>query len=235
MISNLLTGLVCSQLGYERLLAQLAQVEFAATKSDYASGMMKQELRNYESISVTIDGGIEQAKAQIDQSKQNLVLAKRIRKNRMEYDVLAKIISAQPDRRRTTEKLDQLKAELADLDGSRRQMQRKLEMRRKDFAVLMRSIRELQSRLDDDVRPDGSDKDDDEDAKVVHVKTAEFRTASMDTEPIEDDEDDDVDGIGTDEIAVSIVTDVDDVEMVSPTEKSPITDRAGHPVSDGDE
>lgn len=111
---------------------------------------MKQELRNYESISQTIDLGIDQAKAQIEQSKENLVLAKKIRKNRMEYDALAKIITQQPDRKKTTEKLDSLKCELNELDGNNRQLQRKLEMRSNEFSVLMRSIKELQSKLDDE-------------------------------------------------------------------------------------
>lgn len=131
------------------MLSQLAQCEFAVTKSNYASTMMKQELKNYEQISQTIDLGIEHAKSQIEQSKENLVLAKKIRKNRMEYDVLAKVINQQPDRKKTTEKLEALKKELNELDNNRRHLQRKLEIRRNEFSVLMRSIKELQSKLDD--------------------------------------------------------------------------------------
>lgn len=111
---------------------------------------MKQELTNYETISETINNGIEQAKSQIEQSKENLVLAKKIRKNRMEYDALAKIITQQPDRKKTTEKLDLLKRELNDLVQSNRQLQRKLEVRSNEFSVLMRSIKELQAKLDDE-------------------------------------------------------------------------------------
>lgn len=111
---------------------------------------MKQELKNYETISQTIDSGIEQAKSQIEQSKENLVLAKKIRKNRMEYDALAKIITQQPDRKKTTEKLDSLKRELNELVSSNRQLERKLEVRSNEFSVLMRSIKELQAKLDDE-------------------------------------------------------------------------------------
>lgn len=150
------------------MLSQLGLCEFAVTKSDYASRMMKQELRNYEAISQTIDSGIEHAKTQIEQSKENLVLAKKIRKNRMEYDVLAKVITQQPDRKKTTEKLDALKKELSELEHNRRQLQHKLEVRRNDFTVLMRSIKELQTKLDDDDVTkageyiDGGDEDDGE-------------------------------------------------------------------------
>lgn len=138
------------QITYDRMLAQLSQCEFAITKSDFASKMMKQELKNYEVISQTIDSGIEHAKSQIEQSKENLVLAKKIRKHRMEYDVLAKIITQQPDRKKTTEKLEALKKDLSELENNRRQLQRKLEIRRNEFSVLMRSIKELQTKLDDE-------------------------------------------------------------------------------------
>lgn len=131
------------------MLAQLAQCEFTVLKSHYTSVMTKSELKKYEDISTTIDAGIEQAKTQIEQSKENLVLAKKIRKNRMEYDVLAKIINQQPDRKLTTEKLQILKQELNQLEDNRRQLERKLSIRRNEFTVLMRSIKELQTKLDD--------------------------------------------------------------------------------------
>lgn len=117
---------------------------------------MKHELKNYEAISKTIDSGIEHAKVQILQSKENLVLAKKIRKNRMEYDVLAKVISQQPDRKETTVKLDALKEELDELKETKSKLQHKLEMRRNDFTVLMRSIKELQTKLDNPNTNDSS-------------------------------------------------------------------------------
>lgn len=111
---------------------------------------MEDELKNYKCISKAIDGGIEHAKVQITQSKENLVIAKKIRKNRMEYDVLAKVISQQPDRKETMAKLKSLKKELDTLKESRTKLIQKLESRRNDFTVLMRSIQELQKKLDGD-------------------------------------------------------------------------------------
>lgn len=131
------------------MLAQLAQCEFAVVKSDYSSKMMKQEKKNYEIVSSKIDLAIVQTKKQIEESKEKLVLAKKIRKNRMEYDVLAKIISQQPDRRKTTEKLELLNKDLNELGSIRRQLETKMEVRKNEFSVLMRSIKELQNKLDD--------------------------------------------------------------------------------------
>lgn len=94
-------------------------------------------------------------KQQIEESKERLVLAKKIRKNRMEYDVLAKIISQQPDRRKTTEKLELLKKDLNELSSTRRQLETKMEVRKNEFSVLMRSIKELQDKLEDFTDEDG--------------------------------------------------------------------------------
>lgn len=139
----------------DRMQAQLAQCEFAVTKSDLCSKMMKHEMKNYEQISGTIEEGIELAKTQIEQSKINLVLAKKIRRNRMEYDVLAKVIQQQPDRKNTSEKLSTLSKELDDLEGTRKQLQERLEIRRKEFTVLMHAIQSLQHKLGDDSEENG--------------------------------------------------------------------------------
>lgn len=76
------------------------------------------------------------------------MIAKKIRKNRMEYDVLARIISQQPDRKETMAKLESLKAELDSLKSSRTKLDHQMESRRNDFMVLMRSIQELHKQLD---------------------------------------------------------------------------------------
>lgn len=129
---------------------------------------MEDELENYKCISKAIDGGIEHAKVQIAQNKDNLVIAKKIRKNRMEYDVLAKVISQQPDRKETMAKLESLKNELDTLKESRTELIEKLESRRNDFTVLMRSIQELQSKLDGDdvIASDDEQKDEMDSSKI---------------------------------------------------------------------
>lgn len=119
-------------------------------KSNLSADMMKHELTNYEKISGTITSGIEMVKQQIELNKENLVMAKKIRKNRMEYDALAKIINQQPDRQQTMQKLNSLKEELTELETKSAQLEKKLEKRQKDFTVLMRAISELQAELSDD-------------------------------------------------------------------------------------
>lgn len=137
------------------MLAQLAQCEFAMKKSTVSAEMMKLELKNYEKISGTITSSIELVKQQIEQNKENLVIAKKIRKNRMEYDAVAKIINQQPDRKETIEKLNALKEELGVLEAKSASLEKKLEKRQKDFTVLMRAVRELQGELSDSSGDEG--------------------------------------------------------------------------------
>ncbi|XP_033212291.1 uncharacterized protein LOC117169891 [Belonocnema kinseyi] len=134
---------------HERMLCQLAQCEFAQKKSRFVSSMSQEELRNYEELSKEIEIEIEEAKKDIEQTKIELEEAKRVRKNRIEYDVLAKVINEQPDRVETNAKLDTLRDELGSLKEKSEQLERKLEMRRKQFHVLISSIHSLQGMLDE--------------------------------------------------------------------------------------
>lgn len=103
---------------HERMLSQLAQCEFAQKKSRFVSNMSQEELRNYESLSNQIEIEIEEAKKDIEKTKIGLEEAKRVRKNRIEYDVLAKVINEQPDRVQTNSKLNTLRNELGCLKVS---------------------------------------------------------------------------------------------------------------------
>ncbi|XP_029160111.1 THO complex subunit 7 homolog [Nylanderia fulva] len=134
---------------HERMLSQLAQCEFAQKKSRLVSNMSREELDSYEQLSKEIEIQIEEAKEDIEKTKIELQDAKRVRKNRIEYDVLAKVINEQPDRLETDIKLATLQQELATLKEKSEQLEHKLEMRRKQFHVLISSIHSLQGMLDE--------------------------------------------------------------------------------------
>lgn len=128
-----------------RMLAQIAQCELAMRKSVLNSAMMKQEMQMYDDISNKIEGDIILAKEQIEESKKYLEVAKQIRKNRMQYDVLAKVIKEQPDPEKTTEEREILTKELEELEKQRQLLDMKLESKRREYSVLMRSIEELKN------------------------------------------------------------------------------------------
>lgn len=134
---------------HERMLLQLAQCEFAQKKSRLVSNMSQEELKSYEQLSKEIEIQIEEAKKDIEKTKAELQDAKCVRKNRIEYDVLAKVINEQPDRLETDLKLATLREELGSLREKSEQLEHKLEMRRKQFHVLISSIHSLQGMLDE--------------------------------------------------------------------------------------
>ncbi|KAL4716088.1 hypothetical protein ACJJTC_013865 [Scirpophaga incertulas] len=138
-----------SKATHDRMLAQLAQCEFAVTKSQLASDMMSAELKSYEGLSEILETGIEVAKGNIEKSKADFIQAKTVRKNRIEYDVLAKVISEQPDRKETSDQLSTLKSELATLESTKHQLESRLALRKKQFHVLVTSIHQLQALLDE--------------------------------------------------------------------------------------
>lgn len=96
----------------DRMLIQLSQCEYAQKKSRLVSAMSQEELKNYETLSKEIQVEIEEAKKEIEKTKTELQVAKQVRKNRIEYDVLAKVINEQPDRQKTHIKLNTLREEL---------------------------------------------------------------------------------------------------------------------------
>uniref|UniRef100_A0A2M4BY10 Putative tho complex 7 n=1 Tax=Anopheles marajoara TaxID=58244 RepID=A0A2M4BY10_9DIPT len=195
-----------SQAMHDRLLAQLAQCEFDRKKSDFYAKVMEQELKNYAAISDAIESGIETAKKQIDQSKHNLVLAKKIRKNRMQYDVLAKIINQQPDRKETVKQLELLKEELDMLKENKADLERQLEQKKKDFSVLMHSIVELQNKLDTTesaVAPGtSSSATEDEAMEAAEVSATADEKMACD-EPVVIEEEDDAPSSDNDEVILS--------------------------------
>lgn len=133
----------------DRMLAHLAQCEFAVAKARLTSTMSAAELQNYENWSNQIDLDIASALQNIEKTKHELQNARTVRRNRIEYDLLAKVINEQPDRCKTNEELAQLKKDLSALQATREQLEKKLDMRRKQFHVMLSSIHQLQTLLDE--------------------------------------------------------------------------------------
>ena len=97
-----------------------------------------------------IEKEISKAKEEIAQCKLELQKAKKVRKNRQEYDALAKIIEKHPDRKQSQAETDALKEELSNFEETKNQLARKLDIRSKQLHALIHSIHVLQQVLDED-------------------------------------------------------------------------------------
>ncbi|KAM4818320.1 PREDICTED: THO complex subunit 7 homolog [Dipodomys ordii] len=135
---------------YQRMLSTLSQCEFSMGKTLLVYDMNLREMENYEKIYKEIEGNIAEAHKKIAECKKEILQAKRIRKNRQEYDALAKVIQRHPDRHQTLKELEALGKELEHLSHIKESVEDKLELRRKQFHVLLSTIHELQQTLESD-------------------------------------------------------------------------------------
>jgi len=139
----------CEQ-SYQRMLTQLSSIEWSMAKSRQAEAMNIAEQKQYGKVHSKVEEGIVKARAEIEETKQELVEAKLVRKNRMEYDALAKVIQSHPDRDSSTTRLETVREELGQLEEREKQLQEKLETRKKQFHLLVSSIHQMQDLLAED-------------------------------------------------------------------------------------
>ncbi len=135
---------------YAKLVSTLVQCEWIDGKSKLVQEMNAREAENYEKVFANIKDEIAKAERDIKETKEELVRARRIRRNRLEYDAMAKVINQNEDRATTSQKIDDVKAELERLKATEASLEEKLEERKKQFHVLVQSIHNLQALLDED-------------------------------------------------------------------------------------
>lgn len=129
------------------MLLTLRQCELAMVKSDRMFNMHIKEMKNYENLYNKIETQIAEVRQKIEKSKIELVNAKRIRKNKCEYDALASVINKHADRKESMERLCKLESEINELQNLKQEMERKIEKRRKQFQVLIGAAHQLQIML----------------------------------------------------------------------------------------
>ena len=83
---------------HAKLTSYLMQAEWSDAKSKLVQEMNNKEAVNYEQLLEKIQSKITEAEADILEAKKELEQARLIRRNRMEYDAMAKQISKYPSR-----------------------------------------------------------------------------------------------------------------------------------------
>jgi DNA-binding ferritin-like protein len=139
------------------LANQMSLSEFAILKSELSEQMIDEELKNYKKISDNIAERIEIVKEDINQSKEHLVTAKKIRCNKLEYSSLARLIKEQPDRKEIIDKYNSLQAELKSANEEFQKVNKNLDSRRKDFSCFMFMANELLKDADIDTQDSNSE------------------------------------------------------------------------------
>jgi THO complex subunit 7 len=159
-------------LHYQKILALLDQAEYSMTKHHFSYLMNIKERENYEQLFLNIKQQIVDAKQDIAECKVQLQDAKVVRKNKQEYDALAKIIEKHPERKVTNEEIADLETNINELNSKKQTLLQKLSMRQKQFHVLIYSVQLLQQILQED--------EDINDISVIESKSTDPKKVDQD-------------------------------------------------------
>ncbi|XP_037789522.1 THO complex subunit 7 homolog [Penaeus monodon] len=132
---------------FDRLLTQLASIEHSSLKWKAIVDMNQEEIKHYELLRDETSRSVEDAYVAIGIAKQELEEARQVRRNRLEYDALARLIKEHPPRSDTANKLAHLTQHLHSLKSKRDQLEEKLSLRRKQLHVLVTALHQLQQTL----------------------------------------------------------------------------------------
>ncbi|KAK7069043.1 THO complex subunit 7 [Halocaridina rubra] len=149
-----------SQIQHDRLLTQLAATEHSSLKWKSIIDMNEIEIKHYDALRDETSENVKKACLAIEDAKQELEEARQVRRNRLEYDALARLIKEHPPRSDTANKLADLNQQLQSLKAKRDSLEEKLSLRRKQLHVLVTSLYQLKQTLQYDTTPmhDGESK-----------------------------------------------------------------------------
>jgi THO complex subunit 7 len=173
---------------YEQMIASLSHAEFGLLRNQFILDMNKMEQDNYDELYKRIDGEIEKAKKKILDSKLELQEARKIRKNRQEYDMLARQIQNYPDRAEMQTTIKSLEEKLESLKRVDNEYVKKLELRRKQFSVVlqalssMKNLIENDSKLEDVILNQASDENNEEEAASINQKPIQQQSNQTNSE-----------------------------------------------------
>jgi THO complex subunit 7 len=153
---------------HEQCFASLSHAELGLFKNQFTLDMNKMEQEQYKQLYQRINSEIERAQAKIVQSKVDLLDARKIRKNRQEYDIIAKQILTFPSGRAEMATIIQsLEERVEQLKRSETEYDRKIDLRRKQFSVVLQSLSSLKMLIETDSKIDMDYSHDERDHVVV--------------------------------------------------------------------
>lgn len=134
----------------EQTIASLSHAEFGLFRNQFIFDMNKMEQDNYEELYKRINSEIERAQKKIIESKVDLIEARKIRKNRQEYDIIARQILQFPNRAEMQANIKNLEEKVEQLKRSEAEYDRKIDLRRKQFSVVLQSLSSLKMLIETD-------------------------------------------------------------------------------------
>jgi len=133
---------------HQKMMYYLAQSECSMKKSSLVCKMNVEQTKLYHKLKTEIDLLVVEAGKEIDEYKQDLEKAKKVRANREAYDLQASFALKQPDRLTTFKQIEHLKNELKSLGEEECNLAKKLELRKKQCHNLITSIKQMKNTLE---------------------------------------------------------------------------------------
>jgi THO complex subunit 7 len=142
---------------HDMMIALLSHIKFGLTRNELILGMNKLEQDNYEHLYKKIESEISNARHDIVKYKAELQQARKVRKNRQEYDVLAKEILKYANRQELETSIERLNKQLDDLKEMKTSLSHKIDVRRKQFSVVLSSLHTLKGLIDNEQYEESGD------------------------------------------------------------------------------
>jgi THO complex subunit 7 len=132
---------------FNELVRELEQYQYSHERTSLISAACLREAKNYQKSFGETENEINVVKQDIVSLKQELEKQKVIRKNKEEYDAIAKLINELPSRETLQKELDKVSKELSLIESESAVVNSKLDLRTKQFQLLLYSINELEREL----------------------------------------------------------------------------------------
>ncbi|VEN49143.1 unnamed protein product [Callosobruchus maculatus] len=135
---------------YDMILSQLNLIEHSRRKAQLVVRANNDQLSKYQQLHANFEKQINDIKEEIAKQKIELENAKKVKQNRIQYDMLARSIEAEPPRKKMNDQLTQLQQELKGLGEEKKKLVGMLDKRKKQFYVLSTSANQLRMYLEED-------------------------------------------------------------------------------------
>lgn len=139
-----------AQSQFDRLLTQLSVIDHSFLKWKNIEEMNNEEVKHYDDLRSLTNGSVDAAHTTIEETKAELDAARQVRRNRLEYDALARLIKEHPPRSHTASKLAALTQQLHALKSKRDELEERVGLRRKQLHTLVTALHQLQTTFDDE-------------------------------------------------------------------------------------
>ncbi|KAG0031829.1 THO complex subunit 7 [Podila clonocystis] len=167
--------------GFKGLQLDITQLQLILAKSKLVFDMAERERINYDQEQQQIEASIIASQAELEKLDKDLVEAKKIRANKIEYDELAVQVLRYPSRESSQNSIESLQQEIQELEVEGQAQIDKMSHRREQFFTALENLKAIQESILEDER---------EEAKRLFLKRTQ----------VDDDDDDDLigDGFGMD-------------------------------------